>query len=309
MSPLAMASDPKFAVVGERWMHNLKVYPHAKAEWDGTIAVWNRGLEAARRRGPTAYAVYRNEHPRPGEPPGPGSPATPMSLFDGMINPLLPCALRGAIWYQGEGNAGRPSEYHALFSAMIEAWRAHIGDSSLPFYWVQLPNYADTHDPSRMNWALLREAQQQTLALPNTAEAVTIDIGEPKNLHPRNKQEVGLRLALIAKAQVYGIPLDWSGPVFDRAVREGRALRVFFRFADSGLTAGARPLQSFEVAGPDGAFYPATAAIAGSTVVVGSTMVAEPSAVRYAWRDAPDANLFNGAGLPAAPFRSDGPAY
>jgi sialate O-acetylesterase len=309
MSPMAMASEAGFSVVGERWRRAMRAYPKAKADWDEKTAVWTQGRDAALRKGPTAFAVYLHEHPRPGEPPGPDSKSTPMSLFNGMINPLLPFGLRGVIWYQGEANVGRSSEYQALFSAMITAWRAHIGEGDLPFYWVQLPNYADPYDASQMGWALLREAQHRTLGLPNTGEVVAIDVGDPKNLHPRNKQEVGRRLALVAKAQVYGIADDWSGPVFDHAVRDGRALRVFFRFADTGLTAGARPLQSFEIAGADGVFHPASAAISGDTVVVSSPLVADPAKVRYAWRDAPDANLFNGAGLPAAPFRSDEPGY
>jgi len=134
---------------------------------------------------------------------------------------------------------------------------------------------------------------------------VTIDIGDPNDIHPRNKQEVGRRLALLAKAKIYDIPVDWSGPVFVGATREGAALRVKFTRVDDSLTAGGKPLQAFEVAGPDRKFYPATARIERGTVVVSAPEVPEPAAVRYAWSNNPDANLFNGTGLPAEPFRSD----
>jgi sialate O-acetylesterase len=135
--------------------------------------------------------------------------------------------------------------------------------------------------------------------------AVAIDLGDPKNIHPHNKQEVGRRLALLAKEEVYGVTADFSGPVFAAAERVGAAMRVSFTFADNGLTAGAKPLQSFELAGTDRKFYPATATIVRNTVLVQSPQVPAPVAVRYAWRDDPEANLYNGAGLPAAPFRSD----
>jgi sialate O-acetylesterase len=229
----------------------------------------------------------------------------PAGLFNGMINPLLPYALRGVLWYQGESNANRAAEYHPLFAAMITAWRAHLGQGDLPFYWVQLANYQDPHDPSGLSWAYLREGQAQTLSLPATGMAVTIDLGDPKNIHPHDKQEVGRRLALIAKARTYGITGDFSGPVFAEAERAGSAMHVHFRYADGGLTAADKPLQSFELAGADRKFHPATALIIGDLVVVQSPAVLSPVAVRYAWSNNPEANLYNGAGLPAGPFRSD----
>jgi sialate O-acetylesterase len=229
----------------------------------------------------------------------------PGGLFNGMINPLLPYALRGMLWYQGESNAARVGEYHRLFVAMIAAWRAHFGQGDTPFYWVQLAGYPMPHDPSGATWAYLREAQAQALSLPATGMAVAIDLGDPKTIHPHNKQEVGRRLALIAKNQVYGLTGDYSGPVFAGAERAGPVMRVRFRFADNGLTAAAKPLQSFELAGADRKFYPATASIVRDTVLVQSPQVPSPVAVRYAWHDFPEANLYNGAGLPAVPFRSD----
>jgi sialate O-acetylesterase len=232
--------------------------------------------------------------------------ATPASLFNGMIHPLLPYAIRGALWYQGESDVGRASEYALRFPAMISAWRAHFGQGDFPFFWVQLANFARPGKDSGQQWAFLREAQAKALSLPETGQAIAIDIGEPGNLQPRNKQEVGRRLALLAKAKVYSIPVDYSGPAFSRIAIEGASVRVHFTFAGDGLTASGKPLQSFEAAGADHVFHPAWAVIQGDTVLVESAEVRQPVAVRYAWRDAPEANLYNGAGLPAAPFRSDG---
>lgn len=262
MSPLALAADPAFAVVGERWRKGSPVYL-ARPSWE------------------------------------------PAGLFNGMINPLLPYGLRGVLWYQGESNANRAAEYHALFAAMITAWRAHAGQPDLPFYWVQLANYVEPHNPGGVTWAYLREAQAQALSLPATGMAVTIDLGDPKNIHPHNKQEVGRRLALLAKVRTYGLTGDFSGPVFAGAERAGPGLRVRFRYAEGGLTAADKPLDAFELAGADRKFHPASAVIAGDTVLVQSPAVPDPVAVRYAWADNPSANLYNGAGLPAAPFRSD----
>ena len=305
MSPAALARDPHFAMVGQRWRANLADYPRARVAAEAAIARWNQDAAAARAKGPTALAQFNQAHPKPRPARGLGDSWTPTGLFNGMINPLLPYALRGAIWYQGESNADRAAEYHPLFAAMITAWRAHFGQGDFPFYWVQLANYASASDPTHQTWAFLREAQTDTLNLPNTGQAVTIDLGDPANIHPHNKQEVGRRLALLAKVNTYGIPDDCSGPVFVSANAEGSALRLHFKYADAGLTAADKPLQSFEVAGADRQFHPAAAMIAGSTVVVQSPAVPIPVAVRYAWRNAPDANFYNGAGLPAAPFRSD----
>jgi sialate O-acetylesterase len=229
----------------------------------------------------------------------------PGSFFNGMIHPLLPCAIRGVIWYQGEADVDHAADYAVRFQALITAWRSHFGQGDIPFLWVQLPNFTSPTEAPGEHWAFLREAQSRALSLPATGQAVAIDIGEPGNVHPRNKQEVGRRLALIAKAKVYSIPVDCSGPVFQRAEPEGAGLRVRFSSTGEGLTASGKPLQSFEVAGADRVFHPASAVIQGDSILVRSAEVRLPVAVRYAWRNAPEANLYNGAGLPAAPFRSD----
>jgi sialate O-acetylesterase len=221
-----------------------------------------------------------------------------------MIAPLVPYALRGAIWYQGESNAGRASEYAELFPAMITGWRAQFGQGDFPFYWVQLANYSN---PEGTNWAFLREAQTKTLALPATGQAVIIDIGDRRDIHPRNKKDVGRRLARLALARDYGFDQDIidSGPVFEKAERDGPGFRVHFAPSRSGLNAPLNELSGFELAGEDKVFKPATAVIEKDTVLVTSAEVPEPLAVRYAWRDAPVAGLFNKEGLPAVPFRSD----
>jgi sialate O-acetylesterase len=251
-----------------------------------------------------AFPGFANGRPVSGTAAG-IDPSVPSSLFNGMIHPLLPYAIRGALWYQGESDVGRAASYGAHFPAMISAWRAHFGEGDFPFYWVQLANFSRPGKEVGEPWAFLREAQSRALSLPETGQAIAIDIGEAGNLHPRNKQEVGRRLALLAKAKVYAIPVDFSGPEFSRIAIEGSSVRVFFTFAGDGLTASGKPLQSFEVAGADREFHPAAAVIQADTVIVQSFEVRLPVAVRYAWRDNPDANLYNGAGLPAAPFRSD----
>ena len=299
MSPDSLASDPAFAVVGQRWAEALAKYPERAAAHQEATARWTAERDAAKAAG----KPFDRRAPRP--PQGPGHPDTPSGLYHAMIHPLVPFALRGAIWYQGESNAGRASEYRALFSAMITQWRRAFGQGDFPFYWVQLANFK-TDKPDSGAWPLLREAQTQTLALPETGQAVTIDIGNPDDIHPRNKQEVGRRLALIAMSQTYGQTMDYSGPVFVRADPEKGRLRLVFAHAVTGLIAREKPLSSFEVAGADGVYRPATADIDGDTVVVRAADVPAPVSVRYAWSNSPDANLFNGAGLPAVPFRSDG---
>jgi sialate O-acetylesterase len=229
----------------------------------------------------------------------------PASAFDALIDPLAPYAIRGALWFQGEADLGRAADYAVRFPAMIRAWRALFGQGDFPFFWVQLGSGGPPAEAGGAPWASLREAQSEALSLPMTGEAVSLDLGPSGAADPGSLREVGRRLALIAKARVYSIPVDYSGPLYSGVETEGSALRVHFRFADDGLTAADKPLQSFEVAGTDRVFHPAKAAIEGDSVVVQSPAVKAPVAVRYAWRNAPSANLYNGAGLPAAPFRSD----
>jgi sialate O-acetylesterase len=228
----------------------------------------------------------------------------PAGLWNGMIAPLTPAAIRGVIWYQGESNASveRAPLYARLFQTMITDWRRAWAEGDFPFLYVQLANFKTNGGPG---WPELREAQLQTLSLANTGMAVTIDIGTPDDIHPKDKQDVGRRLALAARAIAYGEKIEYSGPLFRAARPENGAMRIWFDHAESGLVAhGGGALRGFEIAGADGHFVPAEARIDGATVVVSSRDVAKPAAVRYAWADNPDCNLFNGAGLPASPFRS-----
>ncbi len=285
--------------VDARWQESLAEFEERKVNHPLEMAAWREAEEKARTAGTP------NPLPWPRAPVGPGTPYAPAGLFNGMIAPLQPFALRGVIWYQGESNWRRPDEYAGLFPAMIRAWRAHWNDDRLPFLFVQLAGYQVPDDPSGRGWAWLREAQAAALALPATGMAVAIDIGEPKDIHPRNKQEVGRRLALLARTGVYELPGDAHGPVFASVQREGAALRVRFRHVADGLTAEKKPPQALEVAGADRKFYPATGRIERDTLVVSAPEVREPVAVRYAWSNHPEANLFGGNGLPVAPFRSD----
>jgi sialate O-acetylesterase len=223
-----------------------------------------------------------------------------------MINPLAPYALRGVIWYQGEQNGGRAGEYRALFPALINGWRGCLSQPAMPFYWVQLANYR-ANDPKGDAWAFLRAAQAEALALPGTGQAVAIDIGNVTDVHPRNKRDVGRRLALLALRHDYGQEaLVAEGPAFSGAVTEGAAMRVRFgRPAGPLISPKGMGPAGFELAGEDRVFHPAEAVIEGDGVLVKCAGVPNPVAVRYAWRNAPEAGLYNNDGLPAAPFRSD----
>ena len=226
----------------------------------------------------------------------------PGLLYNGMIAPLTPAAIRGVIWYQGESNSAlaRFSIYDRIMRTLIEDWRRQWGVGDFPFLYVQIANFTST--PAE-DWASLRQQQVQTLALRNTAMAVTIDIGNPTDVHPTDKLDVGLRLARAARALSYGEAIEISGPMFRQATPEGTSLRVWFEHG-KGLTAKGGSLTGFEVAGADGRFAQATAIIVGTAVVVSSPEVASPLFVRYGWANSPQCNLFNGEGLPASPFTS-----
>jgi sialate O-acetylesterase len=233
----------------------------------------------------------------------------PLGLYNAMLFPLLNYHIRGVIWYQGESNTGRPKEYAELFPAMIQDWRNSWNQGDFPFLYVQLANFMPARsEPSESNWAMLRESQLKTLSVPNTAMAVTIDIGEWNDIHPLNKKDVGVRLALAAqKVACHDEQVVASGPIYKDIIIEGNKALITFHSTGSGLMAkGDRQLKGFAVAGKDGRFVWAQARIENNRVVVWSDKVSEPVAVRYAWADNPhDANLYNVEGLPASPFRTD----
>jgi sialate O-acetylesterase len=290
----ALENDPALKYALDEWAGVLTQYPAAKERYDRQLADWNGAAADAKAQGKAAPN-------KPNAPAGPGHPNTPAGLYNGMIAPLAPYAIRGAIWYQGESNANElhAYRYRRLFADMIEDWRDQWGESDFPFLFVQLANYQ-----TNGWWPVLRESQSETLRLANTAMALAIDVGESKDIHPKNKQDVGLRLALAARAIAYHQPIEYSGPLFQSAAPEAGAMRVYFRHAD-GLHAGTgTTLNGFEVAGADGKFVEAQGRVEGDTVVASSPQVAVPTAVRYGWADDPACNLVNQSGLPASPFRS-----
>ncbi|MCF6332856.1 MAG: sialate O-acetylesterase [Draconibacterium sp.] len=231
----------------------------------------------------------------------------PTVLYNAMINPLLPYGIKGAIWYQGESNAGRAYQYRTLFSSMIKDWRNVWNQGDFPFLFVQLANFMKVKPlPVDDAWAELREAQTMALELPNTGMAVTIDIGNAKNIHPTNKQEVGRRLALNALAKVYRKDIPYSGPMYNSFNVESDKVHIQFTNTDNGLKIlGSEKLKGFAIAGEDKKFVWAEAKIEGGEVVVWNPKIKNPVAVRYAWAANPVCNLSNGADLPASPFRTD----
>src|SRR5579863_9797942 len=225
----------------------------------------------------------------------------PAALYNGMIAPLTRSAIRGVIWYQGESNAGeRASLYAHLFQTMIQDWRRSWDEGDFPFLFVQIANWNTAPDG---RWPEVRDAQRKALDLRNTGMAVTIDIGDGVDLHPKNKRDVALRLALAARAITYGEKIEWSGPLYQQLTKEDHALRVWFDHAN-GLRAKDEPVVGFEVAGSDGKYVAADAKIEGASVVVSSAAVPEPVSVRYAWAPNPTCNLYNREGLPASPFQA-----
>jgi sialate O-acetylesterase len=223
----------------------------------------------------------------------------PTVLFNGMIAPLVPYAIRGVTFYQGEANAGRATQYRTLFPAMIADWRRLWGQGDFPFLFVQIAPFKD-QPPEIREAQLIAWKNTQ-----NTALAVTIDVGDAKDIHPANKEPVGARLALAARAIAYGEKLEYSGPVYDKLAVTGNRAVLTFTHLGGGLVAPGGTLTGFTVAGADGVFHAATAVIEGDTVVVTSPKVPAPAAVRYGWANVASGNLFNQAGLPASPFRTD----
>ncbi|MDF2960696.1 MAG: putative protein of unknown function acetylesterase [Paenibacillus sp.] len=233
----------------------------------------------------------------------------PVGLYNGMIGPVVRYAIKGAIWYQGESNAKKPEEYESLFKTLIADWRKKWGLDDFPFLYVQLPNYMEPSDrPAAGKWATLREAQRKMLAVPNTGMAVTIDIGEWNDVHPRNKKDVGTRLALAARKVAYGDEaVVASGPMFQSAKSDGNRIILSFSNTGGGLVAkGGDRLRHFAIAGADRSFVWADARIEDECVVVWHNQVPNPVYMRYAWADNPEgANLYNREGLPASPFTTE----
>lgn len=288
-----LSGDPALMPVFAEWSKMTENSAVTKLKREQQLAEWQQAVDRAKAEGkqPPNYPWEPNQD----------NSWQPAGLFNAMIAPLTRFPIRGAIWYQGESNASaeRVSLYARLFGAMIQDWRRAWGQGDFPFLFVQLANFK-----TKARWPELREAQTQTLGLANTGMAVSVDIGDPDDIHPRNKQDVGARLAAAAQAISYGEKMEYSGPIYRQATAEGGAVRVWFDHVGAGLSARGGSLKGFESAGADRKFVPAEARIDGTTILVSSPSVAAPVHVRYAWSDNPECNLYNAEGFPASPFRS-----
>lgn len=297
--------------------------------WDITTAegnrAWNDYIGQVKQWLPAAEAAVAARQTAPEVPQAPfpeNYVQAPTRLYNGMIHPLAPMALRGVLWYQGESNGSEGESYGSKFRALIHGWRKLFEQADLPFYWVQLANYRGPSDPDKPwigdGWTGVREAQFKALAMPHTGMATIIDIGEINDIHPKNKQDVGKRLALWALSQDYGRSVVKSGPLYREHVIEGAAIRLRFDHVGSGLMIGEKKglaptvevkggrLAWFAIAGEDKVWRKAEARIDGDSVVVSAPDVAKPAAVRYAFAMSPlGCNLYNREGLPASPFRTD----
>ncbi|HWE01367.1 MAG TPA: sialate O-acetylesterase [Tepidisphaeraceae bacterium] len=248
--------------------------------------------------------------PMPRKPNDPtGNPNQGSVLFNGMVAPIVPFAVRGAIWYQGESNAGRAYQYRKLLPMMIKSWRDVFNEPEMDFYIVSLANFQKVSPtPGDDDWAELREAQAMTAAQPHNGQAMAIDLADEKNpgdIHPHNKQDVGYRLSLVARAKTYGEKVEYSGPEYAGSKIEGNKVVIDFTHHDTLEAKGGEPLKGFQIAGEDKVWHWADAKIEGKTVVVSSKDVEKPAAVRYDWSHNPEGNLYNNAKLPAVPFRTD----
>lgn len=280
--------------------------------WGGTVSeAWTSGealtTHADFEGKMTAYQASGEADFQNAENKGPNS--WPASLFHGMLEPIIPFGIKGALWYQGESNAPRAYQYREIFPLMIQDWRSQWGQGDFPFLWVQLANFKQpVAQPKDSDWAELREAQSMTLSLPNTGQAVIIDKGEADDIHPRDKWTVGERLARSAKKVAYGQNVVYSGPTFNKMEIEGNKARIIFDHVGSGLKINDKYgyVKGFAIAGEDKVFHWANACQDGNDIIVYSDKVPHPKSVRYGWADNPDdVNVYNTEGLPASPFRTD----
>jgi sialate O-acetylesterase len=306
MSHEMLQSDPDFKPLQDRWQKVLADYPQAKADYDARLPELTKAWQEAVAQ---AKADHKPVPSPPRPPPGPGSQHTPGGLYNGQLFPLAPFALRGFAWYQGEGNAPTSFLYRKELATLIKGWRELWGEGDIPFIVVQLPSGQPIADLTKTaNWAEMRESQASALALPNTGLAVIIDLGDAlhhEQIHPQDKQDVGHRVALQMEKIAYGMNVISSGPVLKAATVAGDSVDVEFGSAAGLKTKDGGPVTGFEIAGDDKKYVTAGAIITGDGVKVHADAVPHPKTVRYDWSDFPDGNLFNGADLPARPFRTD----
>ncbi|HZN56518.1 MAG TPA: sialate O-acetylesterase [Planctomycetota bacterium] len=298
-----LAGDPKMKPLLDAWAEIESAYPNAKATYAKALEEWKAAAERAKTDG----------KPMPPQPSNPDGQMTgnarPANIYNGVLKPTIGYGLRGAIWYQGETNAGRAYQYRDLFPLMIRSWREEWGIGDFSFYWVQLADFmAERPEPTESAWAELREAQTLTLSrLPKTGQAVIIDLGEGQDIHPRNKQDVAKRLARWALARDYGVAVSCQSPTYQSFERQGGKLLLTIANPGGGLrTVDVPEPKGFAVAGADKKFVWAKARLTGpDRVEVWADSVPEPVAVRYAWADNPINNVYSREGLPLTPFRSD----
>ena len=320
---LAKASED-YPALASNYQANLKRWnAESGPAYHEAMARWKTANDQAQASGQAPPPVPQPATPQPRAPrPPDGGFSVPGTLFNAMVAPLIPYGIKGVIWYQGESNGDKPAdavEYATLFPRMIADWRQQWAAGDFPFLFVQLANYKKPAlTPAEGNWPWVRDAQLRTLALPNTGMAVAVDIGDANDIHPKDKLDVGHRLALAARRVAYGEKIVHAGPTYEAMAVQGNAIRLSFTSRATGLTLGVPPwtptgtpppapteLKGFGIAGADRQFVWARAVIDSATVVVSSPAVPHPVAVRYDWADNPSGNLYNKDGLPASPFRTD----
>jgi len=280
-----------------------------ESNWGGTVAEAWMSAGALKQFPEFDQAIASLKQSDSGDATPLQTDPSPMTLFNGMVAPLTPYTIKGVIWYQGESNIARPSQYRALFPALIKDWRSHWG-YEFPFLFVQLAGFQPNGpDPADYRWAELREAQSMALSVPHTGMATAADVGDALDVHPKDKQDVAHRLALVAAKTVYGENIVDSGPTYQSMEIEGDAIRIKFSSLGSGLMIKDQYgyLRGFEIAAADGKFIWAQARQEGDSILVYAENVRRPVAVRYDWMNTPDGNVYNKEGLPALPFRTDGP--
>ena len=292
----ALNSNPGLAPVLERFQESLKTFPEILYKYNVEMNAWRQRRQEA-QKGNLPFKERAPRYPR-GGPLGQDMLA---GIYNAMIHPFVTFPIKGILWYQGESNADRYSEYTLLFQTLITQWRLAFSNPDMPFYFVQLANFK-TAAP----WAFLRESQAQALTLPHTGMVISIDAGEERNIHPANKQLVAKRLAALALTSDYGIKVPTHGPVYKNYIAEGNSIRIYFDYADGlELRDFTQESTPFKIAGADQVFHPATVQIQGNSIVLSSEQVPSPQAARYAWSSNPHAVLYNSDNLPAAPFRTD----
>jgi len=296
-----MAGNPEFKNFTDDFDAIVARYPEIKKAYEDQLAEYQAKVAALKEKGEAVPGDLR----APSIPYGPEHNFRPSGFYNAMIMPLKPYAIQGAIWYQGESNAGTPAtsyQYRNFFPAMIEHWRGLFEQPDFPFLFVQLASWGVSQgDP----WPLLREAQALTLNYKNTGMAVAIDVGDEKDIHPKDKKTVGERLALAGLKIAYGKNIPYSGPLYKSMKVKGNEVRLSFEHTDGGLSFKGDKAVGFTIAGEDMNFVEADARIDGKYVYVSSDAVTNPAAVRYGWAAYTECNLYNGAGLPASPFRTD----